>query len=501
MTRRALVGVLLILITGCITDPDISVLDRPDLSRSNVEPIGVQPTAPTVSSERPLTVDEAVQIALINNPDIGQAIARLKQAGAMLARARAPFLPSVDANGGVTHYFESQFAFNMPGGFTDTGGGRFGIQRGNQTYDAGLTGTWNLFAGGRDVQNYKSTKARRDARRFQSDRVEQEIENAVRAAYYEVLLARENIEIAKASETFSARELKDARARHDVGRGLKTDVLTFETKLLNAQVEVTVAENSYRLARIALGELMALRLRDDIKLVMPDATKTNWEKMGEEQVIQAAWDRRPDLRAVRNEYAAAKRDIKAAQADYFPQVNASASYSNFHRNSPDFHKDDDDVTVGLNMVWNLYRGGDTVAAVAAARHAASETAEAFRNRKLEIESDVSNAFTNIENARRRVELGEKEVDTATEALRLITDRYRAGAVTISEVTEGELRRTEAREDLIRAKIDLLRAQSELKLAVGSAERPTSSEPSEPQGEDRASGADGRRDEVDHEETQ
>jgi len=465
MTRALLVLLPLALAAGCVSDPDVSVLDWDNPARSHVTPLADRQPRPAKIEGKTLTVDDAMRIALANNPEIGQAVARVRRATALITRAWAPFLPSVDVGARVTHYVESGSSFSIPG-LSDVGGGRYGIQRGNDLYTADADVTWNLFAGGRDYQNLRSAQLQERAAFLQADRVKQQIDNAVRQAFYLILLADESIEIAKASVAFSSRELKDANARFKVGRGLKTDVLTFETRRLDAQVQQTEAENAYRLARIALGELMALALPADLELTMPDAAKDKWEKMAEEQVVRAAWSYRSDLRAVRREYAAAKRGIEAAKAGFWPQLNASAGYSNAHRNSPDFRKADDDVTGALAVQWNLFNGGNTVGAIAEARHNASETAEHYRQLKLSVRTEVSNALSNINTARNRVELGEKTVATAEETLHLLTERYRAGAITISQVTEGELRLTEARQQLIKAKIDLLQAQSELRLAIG-----------------------------------
>ena len=459
MLRRISLTLALALTSGCVTDPDLSVLDMPDLAKSHVQSGKLETPPAGISPDKALTVQEAVRIALVNNPDIGQAIARVQQARANLRRARAPFLPSLDAKGGYTKHIETSPTARVSG-----------IRRGNDIYSTGLDMNWNLFAGGRDWQNYAATRELRDSAAKETERVKNVVEHAVHSAFYQAILARESIDIRKASVAFSERELKDATARYEVGRGLKTDKLTFETRMLDAQVRVTEAENSLRLALLALGELMAMALPDGIELGMPSPEQTKWEKIHEEQTVQTAWQQRMDLAALRDDYAAARRQVDAAKAEFLPRLDATGAYEVEHRNSPDFSHHDDGLTAGLGVVWNLYNGGDTVAAIAAARRAAIEKAEGYRQLKLRIRTQVSNALTSIKNARRRVELGEKTVATAEETLKLLTDRYRAGAITISQVTEGELRLSQARLDLVQAKIDLLAAQSGLVLAVGGPQR-------------------------------
>ncbi len=462
---------LLLVSAGCVTgDPDVSVLDATPLSASHAAREAGVTAAPTPAQLGDvLKVDGAVRIALSDNPDIGQALARLRGSAASLKRARALLLPRVDASGTGSHYIESSMASGPFEGLDDNSG-RYLIDRGDTVYRVGLGLSWTLFSGGRNWETARGAADRDAAVRLETARVDEIIANAVRSAYHQALLARESIAIAEASEAFSARELKDARARLDVGRGLKTDVLTFETKVFNAQVDVAEAENAYRLARIALAQLMARSLPEDVALVMPQPGATEWERKGAEDTVAAAWAGRPDLAALRERYSAALRDVRVARSRHYPDVNASVNYTNSHLDSLGFEKVDDDVTAGVSVAWNLYSGGETVAAVRDAEASATQAAEAYRELKLTVQTEIASALANVGSARRRIGLAQKAVDTAEETLQLLTERYRAGALTISQVTEGELRLTEARQQLVAARIDLLEGLTELKLATGTGER-------------------------------
>ena len=453
-------GPLLVVVslTGCAfwEEPDVSVLDVKALSKSHVTGKGAEflRVAPKLGSR--LSVDDAVAIALSNNADIGQARARLLQAKELIRQARAAFLPSLDVGGDYTRLIESRHNFF----------GQFGPGSGSDIFGAEARLSYNLFSGGRDLNNLRIARDTARATDLLRRRTDEEVSDAVRQAFYQAILAHESIAIARASIAFSNRELKDARARFEVGRGLKTDVLTFETRYLEAQVDVSVRTNAYRLSRVALAELMAINLPDDVELVTPPLSESRWERMPEEKVEQRAWETRADMRALRRDYAAAVRNIHVAQSEFYPQLDLSSTYDMQRLSSIRFDHDDDQLTAGVRMDWNLFAGGATRAAVREARHKAEEIAERYRALKLKIRTEVSNARFNIQDARRRVELGQKTVTSAQENLRLLTDRYRAGAITISQVTEGELRLTEARQQLIKAKIDLLQAQSELRLAIG-----------------------------------
>ena len=445
-------------VCGCsFTDePDVSVLDARPLWDSHVEegrPDGER-VAPKLGEQ--LMVTDAVAIALANNADIGEAQARLLRSRRLILQARAAFLPSLDIGGGYTRIWEARE--------NDFGGAE--PRSGSHLYAANAQVSYNVFSGGRDLNNLRIARDNEKSAGATRDRVDQQVRDGVRRAFYESVLARESISIARASVAFSSRELKDARARFEVGRGLKTDVLTFETRVLEAEVDVSSRTNAHRLARLALAELMAVTLPDDTDLVAPDLSENRWERMPDDQVVARSWEARADLEAIRSDYAAALRDVHVARSEFYPQMNASVEYDMQRLSSPGFDHDDDQFLGRVSVDWNLFAGGATRAAVRAAQHQAEEIAEQHRGLKLQIRTEISNALRNIEDARNRVQLGEKTVASSEENLRLITERYRAGAITITQVTESELRLTDARLTLIQAKTDLLNALSELDLALG-----------------------------------
>ena len=452
MYRKLMTLISCGLVSGCaMTPPELSVLDKPDLSAPRVESTTLLPEVPGIAPGKALTVADAVRIALVNNADIGQAISLVREAEAKVRRAIAAFSPSLDAS----FSWQKWYASYTPG-----------IARRDEMQWPSLDAGWSLFAGGRDWQRYHAARDKEKAQGFQLERTRQLVESLVRQAFYQAVLAREGRAIAEASVAFSSRELEVAKASYEVGKGLRTDMLTFQTRALEAQVQVIEAQNAYRSARHALGELMAVSLDEEIELGMPSETPTEWEQMHSEAVVQAAWDRRPDLAALRRSYSAARRNAKRAAAEFSPRVTVAGSYNAQRMNSGHFRDEDDELAAGVSVDLNLFRGGDTIAAIAAARHAAAQTAEKHRALKLRIRTEVRDALGNIGDARKKLELAQQAEAAADEALRLLLERYHAGSISISEVTYAELRRNGARLKAIEGKIDLLDAQRELSLALG-----------------------------------
>ena len=106
MPRQILPVSVLALVAGCLSQPDVTVLDRAHLAQSHVKRAEPPGAVAGIDPSKELTVGEAVRIALVNNPDIGKALARVRQARANLRRAYSRFLPTLDASAGWTRWLE-----------------------------------------------------------------------------------------------------------------------------------------------------------------------------------------------------------------------------------------------------------------------------------------------------------------------------------------------------------------------------------------------------------
>jgi outer membrane protein TolC len=86
--------------------------------------------------------------------------------------------------------------------------------------------------------------------------------------------------------------------------------------------------------------------------------------------------------------------------------------------------------------------------------------------RLAIEQEVRTAFLHREEAAARVEVADRAIAAAEEALRLVREQYQAGTATITRFLEAEAARTEARSRVIGSRLDLRRAETELRKAIG-----------------------------------
>ncbi|WP_371432065.1 TolC family outer membrane protein [Novosphingobium sp.] len=189
----------------------------------------------------PATPDDAVQIALANNPDLQAAQEQSKAAGFETKAAGASRLPklSLFATGDYYNYVNS-LKF-MPEG----GGAPVSIQP-YTTAQAGVRATIPLFQGGLPAAQIRQAQAREGAALEQEIGVERQVIATVRAAYSSWKAANDVITMNQTAVDAAALSLEGVRAENTVGNRTILDILNAEQELLNAQVQlVTARRNAY----------------------------------------------------------------------------------------------------------------------------------------------------------------------------------------------------------------------------------------------------------------
>ena len=468
MTAAA-VGALA-LAAGCASAPPeprnhvpATALAAPGL-RSGSEP---SPASATAAPARgPLTLEAAVAIALERNPDIRAAVERIGAADARLGEASAAFYPQVTGRLSVVRSDNPLQAFGMI----------VAERRFSPSLDVnhpGATEDWrpevaanlSLFRGGQDWQGRAAAKLGVEAAGLERDAIRNALADAVAAAYYGALAAGAQVGVARASIAAVTGELGDARARVEAGKALRSDALSLEVRLAAAQEAEVRARNAVELAHAALRMLLALGADEPVTLadaggpssVAPPATFAG--------ALARALAERPEIAAAGRLVAIREHEVSAQRGAYLPRVSAFGSYG---QDAPDLElsRHQDSWTVGGMVELDIFSGFATAERVAGAEHRLAEARIGDERARLEVERDVRTAFLALGEARERVRVSEAATAAGDEALRLVGEQYRAGAVTVTRYLEAEAAAADVRSRASAARFDARRAEAGLVRAVG-----------------------------------
>ncbi len=203
----------------------------------------------------PGTSEEAVDIALDNNPDILAAKERSRAADYDIDVAGAGRLPQISAVVGGT-YSNSLGSLRIAGSTVQPAQSSSGLT-------VGLSGSIPLFQGGRPAAQRRQAQARAGAALEQEIGAERDVIAQTRSAYQSWRASNDVIISSQAGVDAAALSLEGVRAENSVGNRTILDILNAEQELLNAQVRlVTARRNAYVAGFTLLAAMGKAEARD-----------------------------------------------------------------------------------------------------------------------------------------------------------------------------------------------------------------------------------------------
>ena len=412
------------------------------------------------------SLQQAIDYALDNSPEIGGMQARIDQADAQLGEALAAFYPQIKASLSYQHSDNPSQAFAMiiAQRRLDFNGGDFNHPGGVDNYRPQVIASYSLFRGGQDYYRKRAAELGIESSELEKAATRSHLVNNVTAAYYGYLAAQDAHRVSQRSIEAVESELQQSRIRFDAGVLLKSDVLSLEVQLAEAKDAEIQAANAIELAKAMLKTLLGMPSGQELVLAeseqpSPAAPDTF------DGLLNQALARQPELQAAEKRVAIAEQQLNAAEAAHLPRADAFVSYGSDSKDLA-FSSNRDNVTAGVMVEVDVFSGFATQEKIKKAEHELTAAREAARQTRLRIEQQVKTAHLKLLEALSRQQVAAAAVRAAEEALRLVNEQRQAGVVTVTRYIEVEVARDKANARDIAARYDALRAEADLKQATG-----------------------------------
>ncbi len=413
-----------------------------------------------------LGIKDAIAMAFANNADMEMAAARIQESRAMITEARSAFWPSLKlyteylrGDAPSVHAFKRldqrrlplmDFDFNEPGVF--------------QNFESGMAARLNLYKGGGDVLRERMARKGLEIQELDRDAVRNDLTASVIGAYFDVLAARDHVEIVEQSLKTVESQLRTVQVFYEGGSALKSDLLSVEVRLAQAREECIRAENRHRLSLAALQHILGVDGRQHLELLedswTPPAVPPDLES-----ALETALARRPELLKVRQESTLAQMGVATEQATYLPVVDLQAKAYLDDANMR-YDIDRANWTVGLLMTWDLFTGFSTRARIEQARGRLARIRAMDRKVAQAVELDVKQACYRYEEARARLDVSRGAAAQAQEAFRLVRLEYEKGSADIVRYLNAELTSNALRVAETAALYDFKRTSAQVARALG-----------------------------------
>jgi outer membrane protein TolC len=418
----------------------------------------------------PLTLKQAVTIALEKNPLRKAAIADTKAASAGVHEARSLLMPHLSFSETATRGDDPIYVFGTKLRQSRFTNADFALNKLNTPLPFGnfstrFGGTWNLFDSFATWHGINQAKQINEAVGHQLDRTDQEIVFRVVSSYYDVLLAAKELEVAERSAKTANSIMERSQARFDSGLTVESDLLTAKVRMAARRQEVIRARNTLEVARAQLNTAMGMPLDSRFQTTEALAERTLPAPVLAE-VEKQALANRPDLKRVASEEAAQRQSVSVAKSAFGPRVNAFAGWE---LDNPMFVAGGggNNWLGGIEVQFDIFQGGAKRAELARQRALEEKVVAMKQSASDAVRLEVRRAYYDTDANRQQIEVARAAIAQAQESLRINQDRYDSGLITITDLLSAEDAARRSQTDYWEAVYHFQTSYANLELASGS----------------------------------
>jgi outer membrane protein, multidrug efflux system len=463
---------LLVGVQGCSVGPDYrpAVLTMPSEWGQRDQP-GVTPTTPDLRAwwqgfGDPV-LDTLIERALRKNLDLKVAIATMREARALRGVAGSDQYPTIEAFGSYSRVRETENVRPLGKGFDPE----------HHLFQVGLDASWEVDIWGRVRRSVEAADAtleaaennRRDVLVIVLAEVARNLVE-VRSAQQRLLIAQDNIQ--------TQQDVVDlTRARFDAGLATQVDVSQARTLLTTTQAQVPVLQAGrdqaiHRLA-VLVGDAPA-NLLDELRPVRSIPAAPPTVPIG---LPSNLLRRRPDVRRVERELAAATAQIGVATADLFPRFSLTGTLGVAATDAGKvFTGASRFSSIGPQVVWPIFAGG-RIRANIRVQEARQEAALArYEQTVLAALEETEDALVAYGQERTRQQRLAEAVDASQVALTLSRELYVRGLVDFLTVLDNQRSLYAAQDQRVQSERTLIVSLIALYKALGGAWETTEIQP-------------------------
>ena len=391
-----------------------------------------------------LSLEQAVNLALTNNPSGKIAVFDYEAAKGTLTATRSYRWPTVTYTNKPTWTFSGDY-YNAANGY-DTG-------YTSQSMSNNVNFSWILWSGNKIESQISQAKLNLDSTKWGVDLSRQQLKYSATDGYYKVMAARDAVKLAEESVDRLKQYLRDVNLQFSVGVVAKVDVLRSEVSLAQAQENLINAQNTYDLAMANLNNIIGLPLTTFLK-VAGDLSYSNYTE-ALEKCTDIALRQRPEISQSTDNAKSAQEAVTIAKAGYLPTVSANFVGGEYNKTWPGFNS----YISGYNTYnwaayimtsWTIMDSGLTAGSVKKAVEGYHKAQQQLIQTLDTVRLDVQSTYLNLKSSEQSIVTSKASVGLAEEDYKIKVVRYKAGVGTNLDVLDAQEALTTAKNNYLRA---------------------------------------------------
>ncbi len=405
------------------------------------------------------TLQECLQYAEKHNLQLKQSALQIEQGKIDKSTAKMAYLPTINTN--LSTSWNSGLTQNFTTGILE-----------NQTTFGGsgsLGSNLNLFSGFKNRYNYKKTLLEILSAQYQYKDAVKNIQTQIASGFVQILLAKENLNNSKQQLENSIKQKERIEELIKAGAAPKGDLIDAKAQITNDMLQVVNAENNYKLAKLALAQLLELKdfenfsiVEDTSELKIDD--RLLYEKP--ENLFTQAQESNYKLKNAETQKNIARYQTNLAKSRLYPSLsgffNMNTRYSD--RDKLGFGgmvtpadplwsqvKDNRGVTYGLNLSIPVFNG------LTARNQVKSAILNEERNNinydlgRKQLRNDIYKMQADLKSAYQSLKATEANLKAQQKAYDYAMEKFKVGVMNIFDLNNVKLKYQKAQNQYINAK--------------------------------------------------
>ena len=421
----------------------------------------------TVSGGVPtFTLNQAILTALQRNPTLLNAEQEIKRTKGVIIQVRAQALPQINANANFQWVDPNLTGARVLGNTSTTSGftpspaastgaaslmeglpsqvGDFraplaaptpvpvrNIEQSDISYAISVTGTQLIF-NGTTFNQIRGTFFQRDSAYFAFRNVLDQLISTVKTQFYQIIVNRDLVSVNEENVRLLEAQLKDQQNRFEAGTVPRFNVLQADVQLHNQIPQLIAAQNNLRISKLQLAKTLGLdfqrRRGDSPPLEVIGDMPYIPRPIELADAIEMGKQRRAFLKQARANVLNQLQQVRATAGQWLPNVTTTGGgewvSSPINSSWHDISKGWTALVQASVPIWD---SGAIAGQVIQQRALLSETKITYDDDVRQVELEIQQAYSNLQQNRELIQSQEKNVELADEALRLAKARLDAGA--------------------------------------------------------------------------
>lgn len=379
-----------------------------------------------------------------------------------LPQARSQFLPNVSAN---LSYNKNDLSSTTPDFLGQEQTTKNKYPSSNQT----LTLRQPIYRSQLMAQ-YRQAQAQVDESEATLAQEEQSLAVRVSSAYFEALLAHDQLALVLAQRTAYTTQLDAARKTLAAGTGTRTDIDESQARLdMNTALEIEARQNiTYTeqqlqaLVNQPVSQLAKLNVaRLDLTALQPNRLE-DW--------VERAERSSPQLQALRAQIEVARQEIGKAKAGHLPVLDAIAQLSRSKSESVTSTTSSyNNAAIGLQLNVPIFAGGYVNSQVRQALAGQARAEQAYEAGRRDLGVRVYREFRGVTEGVPKIKALEQALRSSDQLVLSSRKSFQAGSRTVLDVLNAEQQRVFVLRDLAQARYVYLSSRVRLLSLVGEAD--------------------------------